>query len=98
MIIARFINGKLAGQQYAKKETIDKCTDSYPFQKEGDESNQVAWAKRWATHPALGEVRTVEIIDNEKWNPSQYEKHIYAEENALDKRISALEAKAKEVK
>ena len=92
-VIARFINGKLAGWQYAKEEKITDTTDVYPFTK-GDSSNEYAWAKRWATH---GEDRVVEVIDANNWNPGLYVEYEPPKEETeiekLTKRVEALEAK-----
>lgn len=97
MKVLRFIDGKLAGWQYAKRETVAACTEEYPFRKEGDEGNQVAWAKRWASHgQENNEVRMVEIIEDKDWNEASYEKHVPVKEVTLKERIDALEKKIKD--
>jgi hypothetical protein len=97
-VVAWFIDGKLAGWQYAKREVIDRTTKEYPFRKEGDESNQYAWALRWATHGVdqiPTQVRTVEVIDINEWKPDIYEKYESPKQLTLEERVAKLEEKVK---
>lgn len=96
-ILARFIDGKLAGYQFCKQEKVDKTTDVYPFFTD-DDSNEVAWAKRWATH-GVDQVpiqnRTVEVIDINEWRPDSYEKYEPPKQPTLEERVKILEEKVK---
>jgi hypothetical protein len=97
-IIARFIDGKLAGWQYAKEEVIENgVTNIYPFFK-NDDSNEYAWALRWATH-RVDQVpvqnRTVEVIDINEWRPDSYERYEPPIVPTLEERVKALEEKIK---
>ena len=95
MIQVLLINGKLSGKQVVTQEKIDNITNKYPFTKD-DNSNEYAWALRWATHGKdqnPPQIRTVEIIDEKDIN--KYERHkppkVKTKLEELEERIIALE-------
>jgi len=102
MAIARFIDGKLAGYQFAKQDVIDATTDKYPFVlidengKEKNPSNPYAWARRWATHGDEydpPQERTVEVIEYKEFMETEYEKYEAPKVPTVEERLTDLESR-----
>ncbi len=94
-IIARFIDGKLKGYQFAKQERIDTVTGTYPFNIDND-GNEYGWALKWAYHGKDQDPiqnRTVEVIDHKDWDADNYEEYEAPPKITLEDRVIVLESK-----